>query len=108
MRTETINGVEYNLAPATVGSLEAFALAGKQGLQYNIGLVAQALYSGGDKTITEDKVRDMPAVEVFIPLLNAVREMNGLKVAEEKAAAPGEGEAPEAAPGSTSTTSSGA
>ena len=87
LKTITIAGQDYMLAPITAG--QAKVLKGKfaDPLEFNISLTAASLQAGGTPT-SEDAVRALPYFAEFLPLQAAAMEVNGLGAEGEAGAAP--------------------
>lgn len=87
-KTLTLDGQDYTVAPIRTGDAKALRAAASGAEDYNIAYLAASLRAGGDASASVDTVSDLPYFHVFLPLLGAANEVNGLTVPGEAEAAP--------------------
>lgn len=87
-KTLKLDGQDYTLAPIRTGDAKSLRANAAAAEDYNIAYVAASLRAGGDSAASVEFVSDLPYFHVFLPLLGAANEVNGLVVPGEAEAAP--------------------
>lgn len=99
-KTITLDGQDYTVAPIRTGDAKTMRASAAAVEDYNIAFVAASLKAGGDSSASIDSVSNLPYFAVFLPLLAAANEVNGLVTPA------GEGEAAPAPAAADSTSDS--
>ena len=86
-KTVTLDGTDYTVAPIRTGDAKQLRAKFETPEDYNIAFVAASLRAGGDSSVTPDSAADLAYFSVFLPLLGAAMEVNGLTAAGEDQAA---------------------